>query len=141
RLPSLSLRVLLHARDVLGDAGRRLEPAYGLETRLPPHRPDRRQRMNALLRVQQVAAREHRQPALRPVFLGERSELPELLERQRMAVAPRGADLEAQQLEPVPEPAFADHPLLANRIAARRQEMAEPPRPGRREAQHDDLAV
>src|SRR5690606_8437393 len=109
--------------------------------RLAPHRPDRRQRMDTLLRMEQIAAAEHRQPALRPVLFRERSELPELLERQSMTVAPRGADLEAQELEPVAQTPFADHALLTGRIAVRRQQVPKPPRSGRREAQDDDLSV
>src|SRR5690606_19167357 len=63
------------------------------------------------------------------------------LERQSRAVAPRRADLEAQQLEPVAQPALANHAPLSDRIAARREQVPKPPRTGRREAEDDDLAV
>src|SRR5690606_35976892 len=71
----------------------------------------------------------------------ESSELTELLERQRMAIQTRAADLEAQQLEPIPEPPLANHSPLPDGVARGRQQVPQAPRPGRREAEHDELAV
>src|SRR5690606_38952463 len=59
----------------------------------------------------------------------------------RVAVRPNPADLEAQELEPVAQPAFADRALAAARIAARRDEVPQAPQTVGGERQYEQLAV
>src|SRR5882672_12729737 len=97
--------------------------------------------MHTLLGAQQVPTREHRQPALCPLLARQQPKLLEPLERQSVAITRRRADVEAQELEPIAEPALADHPLAARGEASRRQKVAQAPEARRREAQHYQVTV
>ena len=123
-------------------ARRRLdEAADDAESRLAAPQADRRQRLHAFLRAQQVAAAEDRQPALRPFLARQNPQLLEPFDRQRVAVARRRGHIEAQQLEPIAESAFANHVISALRIAAAREQMPKSPQAAGREAQDDQVPV